>query len=186
MVMLDEIKNTKGYEYVFGKLAGFLDKPSDESKNTNNNNNNDNKVPNPVSLLDQQINIGDYVCVSTEEGEFGMGTGIIKKLSLDTLVVSCSDKISQPLAVKRGDMIRMYNETAELYVPSTYLLSDINCLNRPTALWRIDKNEVGSGFTTARVHLLLMHNKASLLIMIRPISYDCFHQMMHSPRSIVA
>lgn len=108
MVMLDEIQSIKGYEYVFGKLTGFLD---DTGSRSNENNNNAPK--NPVSLLDQQINIGDYICISTEEGEFGMGTGTIKKLSLDAVVISCSDKISQPLAVKRGDMVRMYNENAE-------------------------------------------------------------------------
>lgn len=74
------------------------------------------------NLLDQQINVGDYICVSTEEGEFGLGTGTIKRLSLETVVVGCSDKISQPLGAKRGAMLRVFVEDSELCVPSPPLL----------------------------------------------------------------
>jgi hypothetical protein len=105
MVLLGEFASAKGYEYMFGKLPG---------SNTTTTTTDSTKQNALFNLLDQQINVGDYICVSTEEGEFGLGTGTIKRLSLETVVVSCSDKISQPLAAKQGSMARILVEDSEL------------------------------------------------------------------------
>jgi hypothetical protein len=108
MVLLEEIPSEKGYEYVFGKLAG--------RDSVSNGDTDSSRKTTYLNLLDQQINVGDYICVSSEEGEFGLGTGTIKRLSLETVVVSCSDKISQPLGAKLGSAMRVFVEDSELYV----------------------------------------------------------------------
>lgn len=111
MVMLEEVQSAKGFEYVFGKVDIY----SGTQAQPNSADNNNAPAKKFFNLLDQQMNVGDYICVSTEDGAFGLGTGTIKKLTLDTVVINSGDKISQPLDVKCGRAARKFEENSALY-----------------------------------------------------------------------
>lgn len=46
-----------------------------------------------VNLLDLQICIGDYVLLNTETGHYGLGSGVVKKLTEHSVTIKLDEQL---------------------------------------------------------------------------------------------
>jgi small-conductance mechanosensitive channel len=47
-----------------------------------------------VNMLDLEICVGDYVVISTEAGHYGLGTGVVRKITENSVLIQMEDELA--------------------------------------------------------------------------------------------
>lgn len=45
-------------------------------------------------MLDLEICVGDYVVISTETGHYGFGTGVVRKITENSVLIQMEDELA--------------------------------------------------------------------------------------------
>lgn len=150
-MILESIEEEKGFLYQFRQAESLGEKR--------------------VNMLELQICLGDYVLISTEAGHFGLGLGIVRRLTEHSVVIQTEDELVAPPLRKKGNpqefrgimelegskvhLRHRLKETLKFVSFPSYPFSafDSSSQTEPI-LWRIDKDELVTGFGVVKDNLL--------------------------------
>ncbi|KAG4305313.1 hypothetical protein PORY_001483 [Pneumocystis oryctolagi] len=107
--------------------------------------------PKDNSFLDSEINCGDYIIVSDENGHFSIANGSVIEIELTSITISVNRKLYSPMNMSKDNF--QYNQAFEKSAFCTFKNNFDAMKNHENILYRIDKDDFKNGMSLARDNL---------------------------------